>query len=406
MSKWERVTIKKLADVNYGYTTKASFEKDGPQFLRITDIQNGAVDWDKVPFCEIDPIDHEKHRLKLHDIVFARTGATTGKSYLITDPPDAVAASYLIRLRLKDARISPHFLSLYFDTAEYWEKIGAGMSGSAQGGFNASKLGNLPIPVPPLAEQERIVAVLDQAFEAIAAATAHTQQKLHNTQEVFQSTLQSAFSRKDECGTQNDGWVETTLDQLCSIKHGFAFKSQNFRTEGELVVLTPGNFYEEGGYRDRGDKTKYYEGDFPEDFLLSKDAFLIAMTEQAVGLLGSSIIVPEHGKFLHNQRLGLVQVKDGVEWDNHFFFHQFNTQRFRDAVQESASGAKVRHTSPKKLGAITVVVPPLATQRTIVAKLDALSAETRRLESLYQRQLQAYTELKQSLLHQAFTGEL
>jgi len=131
------------------------------------------------------------------------------------------------------------------------------------------------------------------------------------------------------------------------------------------------------------------------------------MTEQAAGLLGSSLIVPESNRFLHNQRLGLVQVQTGFEWVNDFFFHQFNTRRFRDAVQESASGVKVRHTSPKKLGAVTVTFPPTkAGQRVIADTLNTLSSETNRLQAIYQQKLTALAELRQSLLQKAFSGEL
>jgi type I restriction enzyme S subunit len=131
------------------------------------------------------------------------------------------------------------------------------------------------------------------------------------------------------------------------------------------------------------------------------------MTEQAAGLLGSPLIVPESKRFLHNQRLGLVQVVEGTEWHNDFFFHQLNTSRFRAAVQESASGVKVRHTSPKKLGSVSICFPPPKTKQKVVAdRLNELSAETKRLEAIYQQKLTALTELKQSLLQKAFTGEL
>jgi type I restriction enzyme, S subunit len=93
------------------------------------------------------------------------------------------------------------------------------------------------------------------------------------------------------------------------------------------------------------------------------------MTEQATGLLGSPLIVPESNIFLHNQRLGLVQVFDGVEWHNDFFFHKFNTQEFRAAVQDSASGVKVRHTSPNKLGAILIRFPPTTEEQETIADI-------------------------------------
>jgi type I restriction enzyme S subunit len=117
---------------------------------------------------------------------------------------------------------------------------------------------------------------------------------------------------------------------LCDIKHGFAFKSEFFTDNGDYILLTPGNFYETGGYRDRGEKQKYYSGEIPDGFLLSEGDMLVAMTEQAAGLLGSPILIPESGKFLHNQRLGLVTKKAGVPWTNEFFFHVFNTLASRD----------------------------------------------------------------------------
>ena len=172
-------------------------------------------------------------------------------------------------------------------------------------------------------------------------------------------------------------------------------------------MLTPGSFYESGGYREQGEKTKYYVGEVPDTYILRKGDFLFAMTEQAVGLLGSSLIVPESNRFLHNQRLGLVEVFNGFEWHNDFFFHQFNTQGFRAAVQSSASGVKVRHTSPKKLGAIKVFFPRTnAEQKAVADILNELYAETQRLETIYHQKIAVLNELKQSILQKAFTGEL
>ena len=131
------------------------------------------------------------------------------------------------------------------------------------------------------------------------------------------------------------------------------------------------------------------------------------MTEQAAGLLGSPILVPESDKFLHNQRLGLVTRKLGVAWTNEFFFHVFNTQHVRNAIHGSASGVKVRHTSPTKIGEVVVAFPTsLSEQKQIVSTLASLATETQRLAYLYQQKLAALEALKKSLLHQAFTGDL
>jgi len=141
--------------------------------------------------------------------------------------------------------------------------------------------------------------------------------------------------------------------------------------------------------------------------VLNEGDLLVAMTEQAAGLLGSPILVPESGRFLHNQRLGLVIRRVGANWSNEFLFYVFNTQAVRRNIHKSASGVKVRHTSPTKIGEVVVTLPcSLSEQTRIVAKLDSLSAETQRLESIYQRKLEQLDALKKSLLHHAFTGQL
>lgn len=133
----------------------------------------------------------------------------------------------------------------------------------------------------------------------------------------------------------------------------------------------------------------------------------MAMTEQAAGLLGSPILVPESDKFLHNQRLGLVTKKSDMAWTNEFFFHVFNTQPVRNAIHASASGVKVRHTSPTKIGEVLVAFPTsLAEQKRIVTTLASLEAETQRLARIYERKLVALEAVKKSLLHRAFSGEL
>lgn len=164
MNGWPRTTVDELAErVDYGLTASATWDKAGPQFLRITDIQNGTVDWPSVPYCSCPDVDLSRYSLKIGDIVFTRTGATTGKSYLIREcPPNAVFASYLIRIR-PNAKVDPRYLAYFFDTPDYWGQVALRAQGAGQPGINASKLKELSIPLPPLPEQKRIAAILDQA---------------------------------------------------------------------------------------------------------------------------------------------------------------------------------------------------------------------------------------------------
>ncbi|KPY31464.1 hypothetical protein ALO52_200008 [Pseudomonas syringae pv. primulae] len=149
--------------VDYGLTASAAERIDGPRFLRITDMQDDTVDWDTVPSCECSEREYDQNKLAVGDIVFARTGATTGKSFLIRHlSKPAVFASYLIRVRPSQS-LDPIYLSYFLKSSMYWHQISTMASGAAQPGVNSSKLKELSLPLPPLPEQKRIAAILDKA---------------------------------------------------------------------------------------------------------------------------------------------------------------------------------------------------------------------------------------------------
>ena len=166
------VRVREVAEsIQYGHTASAVTSEEGPRFLRITDIQNGAVDWDQVPSCDIAQKEIPEYRLSEGDLVFARTGATTGKSYLIRKCPDAVFASYLIRVRAsKD--VDPRYLALFFQSPDYWSQIEKGKRGIGQPNVNGKILGEVKLPLPPLHEQERIVAEIEKQSTRLDAGVA------------------------------------------------------------------------------------------------------------------------------------------------------------------------------------------------------------------------------------------
>lgn len=292
-------------------------------------------------------------------------------------------------------------LFLYYCLLGMVPQLDAMGTGATFKELSAGKLKEVCIPVPPLPDQRRIVAILDEAFEGIAAAKANAERNLRNAREVFESQREHLLSRGEQ------DWDEKAIGEVCEIKHGFAFQSKYFTDDGGYVCLTPGNFFEDGGYRDRGSKTKYYSGPVPEGFLLSAGQMLVAMTEQAPGLLGSPAIVPEGQNFLHNQRLGLICPKQGSPWVNEFFFHVFNRPSFRRAVHRTATGVKVRHTSPSKMGQIGVSFPVSERgQRNVATAIDAIQQQASCQQQVIHQKLAALDELKASLLHQAFTDQL
>lgn len=193
-----------------------------------------------------------------------------------------------------------------------------------------------------------------------------------------------------------EGWTYSTLEGLIDIKHGFAFKSEHFTNQGHFVLLTPGHFNESGGFRDQQEKTKYYTGIVPSGYLLAEGDLLLAMTEQAAGLLGSAIHIPVSNRHLHNQRLGLVKVLSPNKIDLRFLFWLYNSPGIRKQISEQAAGTKVKHTSPSKLIGVSALIPPVAEQTKIAQILstwDKAIATTERLLANSQQQKAMFTNL-------------
>jgi len=373
---------------------------NGVPVLKIQNVKPFSIELKKMDYVSPAKFNElKRHSYRSGDIVMTKLGSPLGVSAIVEDLDDGVIVADLVRIRAQ--KVNTKYLCYHLNSQRTNDFINSMQKGTTRPRVTLSVVRELPILVPPLPEQRRIVGILDEAFDGLATATANAEQNLSNARALFESYLQSVFTQRGK------GWDEKQLSQICDIKHGFAFDGEFFSNEGKYVLLTPGNFYETGGYRNRGEKQKYYTGEIPRDYVLNEGDLLVAMTEQAAGLLGSPILVPESDKFLHNQRLGLVTKRPGVPWINEFFFHVFNTQAVRKEIHDSASGVKVRHTSPTKICEVVVSFPTvISEQRAIVSTLKDLQAETKRLESIYQQKLAALGELKKSLLHQAFSGEL
>lgn len=191
-------------------------------------------------------------------------------------------------------------------------------------------------------------------------------------------------------------WRQLNLGQAIHVKHGFAFKGEFFVNEGVHIVLTPGNFYEAGGFRMRPGKDRYYSGDVPSAYVLKAGDLIVAMTEQGPGLLGSSAFVPEDNRYLHNQRLGLIDWLDEEVLDKRFLCYLMNTNAVRAQISGSASGTKVRHTAPERIYRVSALVPDVPTQRHIADILsaydDLIENNRRRIALLEQAARELYRE--------------
>ncbi len=402
---WEIKKLGEVAKVIYGYTEKASFDEIGPKFLRITDIQDKGVNWDNVPFCKIKDDDFDKYKLIEGDIVFARTGATTGKSYLVNNPPNAVFASYLIKVHIQNKTLIPEYLFLFFQTKKYWDIIKAGVTGAAQGGFNATKLSELEIPLTPPPEQQRIVTILDECFAAIDKAKVNAEQNLKNAKELFESYLQGVFEKK------GDGWEERKLGEKDLIEIVDGDRGKNYPTQNDFMESGFCLFMNTKNVR-------------PDGFVFDTTSFISDVKDNSMGkgkLKRNDVVMTTRGTIgnigVYDERVNFdnIRINSGMlifrpnisKILPKYLFETFRSGLFKEQIKKYTTGAAQPQLPIKTLINFTIPIPKSITeQQTIVRQLDALRVETQKLEAVYQQKVADLVELKKSILERAFRGEL
>jgi type I restriction enzyme, S subunit len=201
---WDLASLGDICEPSqYGYTAKAA-AVGNIHFLRTTDITSGAINWESVPFCDVDDETKEKYRLRDGDVVISRAGSV-GYSFLIRQPRPAVFASYLIRFRPK---IDADYVRYFLQTPGYWRAISERSLGIAVQNVNASKLADLTVPVAPAAEQNRIVAKLEELLSDLDAGVAELKAAQEKLQQYRQSLLKAAVE-----GALTADWREAQRQQ-------------------------------------------------------------------------------------------------------------------------------------------------------------------------------------------------
>ncbi len=216
---WSWTDIRSISiKIHYGYTASSNLEEVGPKLLRITDIQNNKVSWNEVPYCQIENEQKDKYLLKEGDFVFARTGATVGKSFLILgEIPEAVFASYLIRIKI-NTKVNNKYVSYFFNTLSYWQQISEGQVGIGQPNVNAQVLSRILLPLTNLEEQKQIVEEIESRFSIVDKIEEVIDQNLKMTESLRQSILKKAFEGKLVPQDPNDEPAEKLLERIKAEK--------------------------------------------------------------------------------------------------------------------------------------------------------------------------------------------
>ncbi len=254
---------------------------------------------------------------------------------------------------------------------------------------------NYLIPVPPMGEQERIVGILDEAFEGIARAKANAEKNLQNARAIFDSHLHSVFSQRGK------GWRRTTLGEVCKFRSGGTpSKSVQRYWRGNIPWVSPKDMKTEIIF-DSIDHISREAIDASSTSLIPKDSVLIVVRS---GILARIVPIAITGRDITiNQDLKALCPDETI--DARFLYHLLGS-KMDDLLSMVTRGATVHRLMTDQIRRVDFTLPPMGEQERIVGILDGLATETQRLAGIYERKLVLLEELKKALLHRAFSGEL
>jgi len=334
------------------------------------------------------------------DCLISRLPDPVGRCCLLPDTGERmITAVDCTIVRFDSKQIIPVFFNYYSQSTDYLDAVDAETSGTTRNRISRANLGKIAVPVPPLPEQQRIVGILDAAFEGIATAKANAEQNLQNARALFESHLQSVFTQRGE------GWIEKPLGELCER----ITKGSSPKWQGISYVDTPGILFvtseNVGEYQLLMDSPKYVEEKFN-----SKDKKSIlkngdVLTNIVGASIGRTAVFNLDDVANINQAVCLIRCEPSL-LNNYYLAYLLNSPVFKQVLHSNEVNSARANLSLGFFSQLTVPLPSLAEQRAVVAKLDVFREETQRLESFYQRKLAALAELKKSLLHQAFSGAL
>jgi type I restriction enzyme S subunit len=435
--------------LQYGYTESASSEKVGPQFLRITDIQDNNINWANVPFCKISDKEFDKYKVQSGDIVIARTGATTGKSYLISNPPIAVFASYLIRISMT-IKVMSSYIWLFMCSPYYWNQITEKKKGSAQPGVNAQKLGELTIPLPSLPEQQRIVAIIESLFEKLDRAKELAQNALDSFENRKSAILHKAFTGdltrkwREENGVDNpsdfyklireqrlglvknsreksefiqlfsefelednmpeNGWIKLKTRLFCDTITCGKTPTGNISTEGDIPFLKVYNIVNnkiDFNYKPQFIDNNTNTGKLKSSMLVPND---VVMNIVGPPLRKIAIIPKDYPLWNMNQAIVRFRTVDYIN-SKYLYYCLLSDETLASVINETKGVVGQANISITQSRNLEIPIPPIQEQQEIVRILDNLLENEQKAKELCDV-IEKIEHMKKSILARAFRGKL
>jgi type I restriction enzyme, S subunit len=392
---WKKLKLGDVCTLQNGFAFKSKlFKSQGMPVLRISSIQDEQVCDNRPVFT--DPADYNedlsKYLVRNGDLLIAMSGATTGKIGF-----NRTGETFLLNQRVgkfePSSKLNINYLFYFLSTQV--EKNLEISAGAAQPNLSTSQINEFKIPLPPPSEQKRIGAILDEAFEGIDRAITNAKKNLVNARELFESYLNKVFTEKGE------GWVEKKLSEVCEkitdgthqtpkyFDKGYIFLSSKNVTSGEID-------WNNIKYIDENQHIAMQNRLAPRlnDILLAKN-----------GTTGVAAMVDRDIVFDIYVSLALLRSKGNILPT--YLLHFINSPIAKKQFNKRLKGVGVPNLHLKEIREVVIPYPEsMRNQELIVAKLDDRQTQSKKLISIYQQKLAALSELKQSLLQKAFSGEL
>jgi len=399
MKNWKK---EKLGDVcNFvrgpfgGSLKKNIFKEDG---YAVYEQQHAIYNqFDSIRYFIDENKFNEMKRFELNsgDLIMSCSG-TMGKIAIV---PENIKKGIINQALLKlspSKKISTIFLKLWMQSESFQDSLKEYSGGAAiQNVASVAILKKIEIPLPSLEEQLLIVAILDEAFAAIGKAKTNAEQNLKNSKELFESYLQNVFAAKGK------GWEEKMLKEIGTAQTGTTPKTADKENYGDFIpFIKPADIDIKGNGEIRYDNEGLSEQGLRNGRKMLEGSILMVCIGATIGKLGFV-----NRDVSCNQQINSLTVKQ--EFSPKFIYYALSTKDFFEKIMHNSSQATLPIINKGKWETLTVSFPKSKLeQETIVQKLDALSAETKKLEAIYQQKINDLEELKKSVLQKAFSGEL
>jgi type I restriction enzyme S subunit len=404
LEEWEVVRLKDKGHFQYGYTTSATEEDTGIKFLRITDIrEDGFINWGSVPYGIIDDESIQKFRLSEGDVLFARIGATTGKTCIIEGAiPNAVFASYLIRF-VPNKELHPKYVFYFTQTREYQELVNAGKEGKLKKGLSATEFKSFKIPLPPLPEQRSIASVLSTAQHA----KEKTDAVITATKALKKSLMRHLFTygpiplveaenvplKETEIGMVPEVWDVVEVENIGEIITGRTPSTKKSEYYGSShMFISPADIHE-GRYVTKTNKRLSEKG-LKVSRPLPRYTILVVCIGATIGKTAMTFV----DNCTTNQQINAIISKGNV--DPSYLYYSLNFHSHR--LYPLAGGIGIPIINKSNFGNFKIPLPPPSIQQKIASTLSAVDKKIEAEEN----KKKALDELFKTLLHNLMTGKL